>query len=73
MAFHTPLTFSEEIETLAASNDLSLLETLTWHCERNGIEVETITKLITPDLKKKIAVQATAVNLMRREGKPLPI
>ena len=68
MKFQTSVSFSENIEKLSVEKQLPLIETVTWYCEKNGIEVESVVMLITPELRSKIRVEAVNLSLVRDEG-----
>jgi len=58
------LTFSQKIESFAKTSNLSILESILAYCEKHEIEVETISGLISQNLKQKIREEAEELNLL---------
>jgi len=66
--------FSQMIEqTVHDSNgQCSYMEAVVDYCERNDLDIEAISKLISPSLKDKIKEEATQKNYFPKSAK-LPI
>ena len=54
----TPKIFSLEIEKLASEKELTHMDAVLYYCDKNQLEVETVSKLITKALKDKIEANA---------------
>jgi hypothetical protein len=62
--------FSQIIENLVKINkDMSYIDAVVHYCEENGIEVESVTKLISKPLKEKIKCEAINLNFLKRTSK----
>lgn len=61
----TPKIFSLEIEKLASEKELTHMEAVLYYCDKNQLEVETVSKLITKALKDKIEANARELKLLQ--------
>tara|TARA_Y100000114_G_scaffold139486_1_gene143541 strand:+ start:367 stop:585 length:219 start_codon:yes stop_codon:yes gene_type:complete len=53
---------------------ISYMDAILWYCEENTIEVESIGRLISKNLKEKIQLEAMNANMLKVEkGGKLPI
>ena len=59
--------FSLEIEALVQSKQMSYMEAILEYCQYNGLEYETIAKMLTMNtrLKGKLKTEAYDLNLLR--------
>jgi hypothetical protein len=64
--------FQLQIEEIVVTNRLSYLDAVVYYCQKNELEPEEVTKLITSNLKDKIKVNAMDEGLIKREAR-LPI
>lgn len=67
--------FSEEIEKLTEDTK-SYIDSIILYCERTGLEVEVVSKLVSGTLKAKIGMEANTLNLLKKpitESIPLPL
>ena len=72
--FLTPQKFAIEIEKIVASDELNYIDAILHYCEKNSLEVESITKLISKPLKERLKWDATRLNFMKRTTRAkLPI
>ena len=72
--FLTPQKFAMEIEKIVAENELNYIDAILDYCEKNNLEVESITKLISKPLKERLKWDATRLNFMKRTSRAkLPI
>ena len=72
--FLTPQKFAIEIEKIVASDELNYIDAILHYCEKNSLEVESITKLISKPLKERLKWDATRLNYMKRTSRAkLPI
>ena len=56
--------FSLEIEKLSKKEDLPYMETVILYCDKEGLEIENIGKLVNTSLKEKIEIEAQNLNYM---------
>ena len=72
--FLTPQKFAIEIEKIVANDELNYIDAILHYCEKNNLEVESITKLISKPLKERLKWDATRLNFMKRTSRAkLPI
>jgi|AJXC01.1.fsa_nt_gi hypothetical protein len=50
--------FSEIIEVKANEHSMSILDTILWYCEEYEMEIESAAKLLTPNIKEKMYMDA---------------
>ena len=62
---HTPKTFSLEIEKIVAEEKINYIDAICHYCELNGLDVDSITKLVSKPLKEKLKWDATRLNFMK--------
>jgi len=68
----TTKTFSLEIENIAKEKKISHMEAVLWFCNKQGIEPDTVSSLISKSLKEKIEANARELNFLPRQAQ-LPI
>ena len=72
--FLTPQKFAMEIEKIVAENELNYIDAILDYCEKNNLEVESITKLVSKPLKERLKWDATRLNFMKATSRAkLPI
>ena len=73
--FFCPARFAQEIESLVQINaDMNYIDAIIHFCEKNGIDVESVPKLISKPLKEKIKYEAQELNFLKRTSRAkLPI
>ena len=65
--FFCPARFAQEIESLVQINtEMNYIDAIIHFCEKNGIDVESVPKLISKPLKEKIKCEATELNFLKR-------
>ena len=64
----TPTKFSLEIEKNSSENNLNHLYSVMLYCDKNKMEIETVTKLITKALKQKIEADASTLKLIKSDS-----
>tara|TARA_B100001079_G_scaffold213751_1_gene188153 strand:+ start:1257 stop:1517 length:261 start_codon:yes stop_codon:yes gene_type:complete len=67
--FLTPQKFAIEIEKIVAQEDLNYIDAILHYCDINGLEIESITKLISKPLKERLKWDATRLNFMKATSK----
>jgi len=73
--FFCPARFAQEIESLVQINtEMNYIDAIIHFCEKNGIDVESVPKLISKPLKEKIKYEAQELNFLKRSSRAkLPI
>lgn len=66
------LSFAKNIEQIVKEKDLNYIDAVTYFCETNSLEVESVTNLINHSLKAKIAFDASQLNLLPKSN-TLPV
>ena len=66
--FLTPIKFSYIIENIVINENLNYIDAIIHYCEKEGIEVVSVSKLMTKPLKEKLKVDATRLNFMKSRG-----
>lgn len=56
--------FSQAVELMANTENLTHLEALVQYCEQNDVDSDIVKKLITPSLKAKLKVDAQALHYL---------
>jgi hypothetical protein len=64
--------FSLLIENVSYEENLSYMDSIIYHCEQTGMEIEVASTLLTSVLKAKIREEAEQVNLLKKTSK-LPV
>ena len=63
--FLTPQKIALDIEKIVVDEQLNYIDAIIHYCEINGIEVESVTKLISKPLKERLKWDATRLNFMK--------
>ena len=72
--FLTPSRFAIEIEKIVAEENCNYIDAICHYCEVNGLEIESVTKLVSKPLKERLKYDAINLNFMKRISKAkLPI
>ena len=73
--FFCPTKFAQEIESLVLNNaNMNYIDAIVHFCDKNGVDVESVPKLIPKPLKEKIKYEATELNFLKRSSRAkLPI
>ena len=72
MAIFTSKTFTLAIENIAKEKRITHMEAVLHYCEKEGIEPESVSSLISKGLKEKIEANARDLNFLPRQAQ-LPI
>ena len=64
--------FFQEIENRVYKYDIGWLEAILEYCEDTGLESDRVSKLISPNLKSKLEMEAKSLNFLDKSSK-LPI
>tara|TARA_B100001996_G_scaffold321532_1_gene266042 strand:+ start:28 stop:240 length:213 start_codon:yes stop_codon:yes gene_type:complete len=68
----TSKTFSLQIENIVKEKRLTHMEAVLWYCEKEGIEPDTVSNLLSKGLKEKIEANARELNFLPRQAQ-LPV
>jgi hypothetical protein len=68
----TPEKFSELLDHRLSSG-MRYIDAIVDICEKTGIEIETVPKLMTPKIRKRIKSEAESLNMLKRKGARLPV
>jgi hypothetical protein len=69
---NTTKTFSLQIESIAQEKRITHMEAVLWHCQKEGIEPDTVSNLLSKGLKEKIEANARELNFLPRQAQ-LPV
>lgn len=61
--------FAQDIEYLVISSRINYIEAIVIYCEENGIEFESVSKLISKPLKEKIKTEAMQLNFLKKTSR----
>ncbi len=67
--FLTPSKFALEIEQIVAKEGMNYIDAICHYCDANGIEVESVTKLISKTLKERLKYDAINLNFMKKTSR----
>ena len=73
--FFCPTRFAQEIEALVKVNKgMNYIDAIDHFCDKNGVDVESVPKLIPKPLKEKIKYEAQELNFLKRSSRAkLPV
>lgn len=70
LKFLCPAKFSQIIEEIVKTNhDMNYIDAIVFYCEENGLEVDSVTKLISKPLKEKLKCDAINLNFLKRTSR----
>lgn len=58
--------FAADIEALVLDTNMNYIDAIVTYCEKNGIELESVGKLISKPLKDKVKFIATELNYLKK-------
>ena len=67
--FLTPSKFALEIEKIVAEEQINYIDAICHYCEINGLEVDSVTKLISKPLKERLKWDAIRLNFMKQTSR----
>ena len=68
--FYCPSRFTQEIENVVTNNsNMSYIDAVVYFCEKNSIDVESVSKLISKPLKEKIKYEAQELNFLKKSSR----
>ena len=66
--------FAEDIEQLVLATNMNYIDAIVEYCEKSGIELESVGKLISKPLKEKVKYIATELNYLKKTSRAkLPV
>jgi Ni,Fe-hydrogenase maturation factor len=65
-------TFSLNIENIVKDTKITHMEAVLWFCQKEGIEPDTVSSLLSKALKEKIEANARELNFLPRQAQ-LPV
>lgn len=68
--FLCPAKFSQIIEEIVKTNEeMNYIDAIVFYCEQNGLEVDSVAKLISKPLKEKLKCDAINLNFLKRTSR----
>ena len=68
--FYCQSRFTQEIENVVTNNsNMSYIDAVVYFCEKNSIDVESVSKLISKPLKEKIKYEAMELNFLKKSSR----
>jgi len=67
--FLTPQKFAMEIEKIVSEEELNYIDAICHYCDKNGLEIESVTKLVSKPLKEKLKFDAMELNFMKKTSR----
>ena len=67
--FLTPSKFALEIEGIVVKEEMNYIDAICYYCEVNGLEIESVTKLVSKPLKEKLKWDAQELNFMKKTSR----
>ena len=68
--FYCPSRFTQEIENVVVNNsNMSYIDAVVYFCEKNSIDVESVSKLISTPLKEKLKYEAMELNFLKKSSR----
>lgn len=59
--------FSKQINNTIVNKKCTVLEAIILICEEKNIEIESVTKLLTPDLIEKMEIECSEIHLLKKD------
>lgn len=72
MALTTTKIFTNIIENIAKEKQITHLDAILYYCEKEGVEPESVSSLISKGLKEKIEANARELNFLPKTAQ-LPV
>ena len=61
--------FAEDIENIVLETKMNYIDAIVEYCEEKGIEVDSVSKLISKPLKEKIRYEAMELNYLKKTSR----
>ena len=69
----TPTKFRQMLEERVLSDNISYMDAIVDICEKRGLEIESVPKLVSMKTKKILSNEATNLNMLKKRGARLPV
>ena len=69
----TPAKFRELLEDKVAQDNVTYLDAIVDICERTGLEIESVPRMLNIKTKKILRNEATNLNMLKKKGARLPV
>lgn len=69
----TIIKFSMCVNEFILENDYNYIEGFIEYCKKYDLDIETAAKMVSPNLKSKIEIDAIEQHLMKRKSAKLPL
>jgi hypothetical protein len=69
----TQTMFFEMLNERVTKNNMSYVDAIVDICDTQGVEIESVPKLLNQKIRKLIQNEALALNMLKRKGARLPI
>lgn len=70
LKFLCPSKFAQIVEEIVKTNkDMNYIDAIVFYCEENGLEIDSVSKLISKPLKEKIKCDAINLNFLKRTSR----
>lgn len=67
--FMTSAKFSQEVEKIAYENSMNYIDAIVFYCEKNEIDIESVSKLVSKPLKEKLKYDAQKLNYIKKTSR----
>lgn len=61
--------FAQEIERIVQDDKSTYIDSIIYFCEKNNIDIESVSKLISKPLKDKIKNEAMELNFLKKTSR----
>ena len=68
MTLKTSKSFTAAIEIIAKEKQITHMEAVLWYCNKEGLEPDTVSPLISKGLKEKIEANARDLNFLPKQA-----
>ena len=69
----TPTKFRQMLEERVLSDNISYMDAIVDICEKTGLEIESVPKMLSMKTKKILSNEATNLNMLNKRGARLPV
>jgi len=69
----TPTKFRQMLEERVLSDNVSYMDAIVDICEKTGLEIESVPKMLSIKTKKILRNEATNLNMLKKRGARLPV
>ena len=69
----TSTKFRQMLEERVLSDNISYMDAIVDICEKTGLEIESVPKMLSMKTKKILSNEATNLNMLKKRGARLPV